>query len=212
MSDEKGRTMKVIVEGGKAEVERLTKKVDELEPKAKEHDELMGGLIRGLNKKWATDEFSEMENFDDLRILDEQFEQAEAESKTKKPASKGTVSLKSGEGEDPVETLLEGEYEPDELLSELYTLGRRTNLTPQQKRRIEEAKDRLWQLYNQSTSQPTRLTIKQKIPASKTGYLIKCTACGDLVPDYEYHEHFAIHKEQAIEKRYKEFGYAQGTK
>jgi len=120
MSKGEGREMRVVVEGGKQEVERLTKRVDELEPKAREHDKLIFGLIENLNKKWNTDEFSEMETMEDLRILDGQFEEAELQDKrNRRPASKGTVSLHNPRARE--NEILSREYDdPEELMKDLY--------------------------------------------------------------------------------------------
>jgi len=123
MSDDKGREMRVVVEGGKQEVERLTKRVDELEPKAQRFDKIVYGLIADLNKRYSTDEFSEMTTVTELMELEKEFAQAELQDKrNRRPASKGTVSLHNPrEGENDFFTREYGDDEAKEFIADLFS-------------------------------------------------------------------------------------------
>jgi len=196
--------MRVIVEGGKQEVERITKRMEEMEGKTKEYDELVGGLIEALNTKWNTDEFSEMSTMKELKELDEEFEFDKLkEERDRKPASTGTVSLRSESGTDIIDELLGKEFDTQrEMVHAVYQLYMNPDLTSQQKKRLKQAKDKLWAMLKNQPTIPK--TIKKTTPYDgKSIFLIKCGVCFQEIPQGEYPEHFNAHVEKAKNKGYK---------
>ncbi len=121
-----------------------------------------------------------------------------------KKASTGVVSLHRGEPQnDVVSDVFNSSYEnPSEMLSELYELGNRMDLTPTQKRRIENAKDVLWDKLNRSPTQNTRMVLTRKGPQLKEGeYSMLCAVCGNEIPVNEYDNHYAQHQKQHREAK-----------
>jgi len=204
--DNQGREMRVIVEGGKQEVESYK----ELAQKMMDERDEANQLIQDLAQK-TYDEYKEKvksqvdeayhEEIDDM-TPDELtgFVSGMEKRKEIKKMSIGSVGLITKPTEDFVDELMSREFSTQqEMVNALYkTLGMQ-NLTPSQKRRLKTAQDKLWEILRNQPIVSKRITRKTKYDG-KPIYLIKCRICQQEIPQDIYPEHFEEHVQQRISK------------
>ena len=135
---------------------------------------------------------SEMTDFELAR-----FKELVEKSQQIKPRSTGSVSLRKPT-EDVVEQVFKQEFDSaQDMMDALVDLSFNPNLTPQQRQRIERAKDTLWHKFNTSKTQPQTMTIAEKLPDAERFY--KCRFCGRYVDHNQRAVHSACCKDRFSE-------------
>jgi len=115
-----------------------------------------------------------------------------AEKKPSKKRSTGSVSLIPPKTESSIDDLLEKEFEdPYKMMDELQKAKRQPNLRPEDRMRLKQIENHLWDKYSKSRSKPTRMLIETPLPPKGEDWYIKCPWCFQLIPHSERLAHVA---------------------
>ena len=106
------------------------------------------------------------------------------------PRSKGVVSLYKPRVDVVTEVFTREFDTAEDMMDALVDLSFAPNLTPQQRQRIEQAKDTLWHKFNTSKTQPTRTIVAEKLPDAERFF--KCRFCGRYIDHNERLVHSSI--------------------